>query len=203
MPPVNPMTIQTHTPTEGYLPLLHSQIAIRAAGEGVPTLAIARILNYPLDTVTNTLKEAQTQGALTFLPKYDWGPKNSLEDRTPAHSAALLDANLTFAIQHRFRLTNLEAAILVALLRADRIEKTGLHRIIEQQRVERTQRANDLTPTDIKMVDVMICKLRAKLKAVDERFVINTIWGTGYHIEPSVSALIIAVGSIGHGTTGC
>jgi DNA-binding winged helix-turn-helix (wHTH) protein len=48
--------------------------------------------------------------------------------------------------------------------------------------------------TDPKMVDVMICKLRRKLREVDMRFAdaIKTIWGLGYHIEQPMKALLMA-----------
>ena len=90
---------------------------------------------------------------------------------------------------------------MIALLKVDRVEKLKLHHIVEQQRLFRSQRPNDLTPTDPKMVDVMICKLRKKLLVVDERFVIKTIWGGGYFMDPEVRTLVVE--KVNEGTSGC
>lgn len=46
---------------------------------------------------------------------------------------------------------------------------------------------------ELKILDVFICKLRARLKAVDETLVIETIWGQGWRLSPAVKAKIKAM----------
>ena len=67
------------------------------------------------------------------------------------------------------------------LLRRDEVEKETLHGVIEQQRMTRMSQPYDYAPTDPKMVDVIICKLRKRLKPHNVE--IKTLWGRGYFID--------------------
>jgi hypothetical protein len=40
------------------------------------------------------------------------------------------------------------------------------------------------------MVDVIVCKLRKKLDAVDKSLVLTTSWGSGYYFEAGVKQAI-------------
>jgi Transcriptional regulatory protein, C terminal len=82
-----------------------------------------------------------------------------------------------------FKLTNLEAGFIVLLLKVEHVTKAQLHHVIETQRLQRPSRPDNMEMTDEKMVDVMICKLRKKLKLIDPKFLITTLWGGGYFIE--------------------
>jgi hypothetical protein len=166
-------------------------IAVAAANEGIPVCAIARILRQPAAEVYFTLKDECSRGAVIELPKADWAPASKKDDRQPVAPRLANDEDTMFQCRQHFRLTNLEAGFLVVLLRLERVEKSKLHNIIEQQRATRSQQPNDLEATDEKMVDVMICKLRKKLKALDASFIIATIWGGGYHITPGVKARML------------
>jgi DNA-binding winged helix-turn-helix (wHTH) protein len=168
-----------------YLPL-----AVRAANEGIPVCVIARVLARPLDEVYAVLRDECATGAIAVLPKADWPATARLADRLPAVQRTASDADIAFVCQSVFKLTKLEAAFLVVLLKQDRVEKEKLHHTIEQQRQQRAQQPITLETTDPKMVDVMICKLRKKLKNADEKFVITTIWGGGYLIALDVKDLI-------------
>lgn len=168
--------------------MLNLQIAINAANEGIPVAAIARVITVPLDDVYQMLRDAKESGAIIDLPKADWPPGSRISDRTPALPA---DADLHFLCHKTFRLTALEAGFVVVLMKHSHSTKTRLHGVIEQMRLTRSSQPDTMESTDPKMVDVIICKLRKKLKKVDPAIEITTIWGGGYHIEAHVKALIM------------
>jgi hypothetical protein len=165
-------------------------IAVAAANEGIPVAAIARITHQSLDDMYETLKDEKSRGSIAELPRADWPPGTRVNERLPS---ALLpsDDDLAFMCKKSFKLTSLEAAFLVVLLKHRQVEKTRLHNIVEQQRMTRATQPNDQEATDPKMVDVMICKLRKKLKAVDKDLKIETIWGGGYYIETAMKPRMI------------
>lgn len=166
-------------------------IAVRAAVEGIPVGAIARILALSFGDTQAMLEDARLRGEIVEIPKPDWPPTAKLADRLPALPASPSDADVEFAVQQIFKLTALEAGFLAVLLKHDRVEKLKLHNIVEQKRLTRSSQPNKLESTDPKMVDVMVCKLRKKLKKVDPGFLITTIWGGGYHIVPGVKSAIV------------
>lgn len=165
------------------------QILINAANEGIPVAAIARVVQKPLDEVYDDLYDAQARGAIIEIPRADWPPGVRIRERVPA-VALPSDDDLRFLAGKAYKLTQLEAGFLVSLLRHRQVEKSRLHGIVEHQR--QTRSPNDHDPTDPKMVDVMICKLRKKLKIVDASLKIETVWGSGYYIETDMKAKIIA-----------
>jgi len=169
-----------------YIPL-----AVRAANEGIPVAAIARIFLRPLDEVYETLKDEKSRSSIAELPRADWPPGTKIIERLPS-IALPSDDDLAFLCKKTFKLTSLEAGFLVVLLKHRQVEKTRLHNIVEQQRLTRSTQPNNNDPTDPKMVDVMICKLRKKLKLIDKDLKIETIWGGGYYIETTMKPLIIA-----------
>lgn len=199
----HPVANQPQTP--GYLSLLHSQIAVRAANEGIPVKAIARIIECPSADVYSVLEDEKAKGSIVDLPQADWPANAKRGDRLPTQAVSgvshLPERDLQMAFQQVLRLTTLEAALLVTLLRHDRVDKEKLHHNVEQQRALRSTRPDRLEPTEPKMVDVMICKLRKKLRGLDERFEIKTIWGSGYYVETEVRELLFA--RLNAGTSGC
>lgn len=168
-----------------------SQTAINAANEGIPVAAIARIVNIPLDETYALLKDAKERGAIAELPRADWPPGTRINDRMPSVPLPS-DQDLAFLCGKAFKLTALEAGFLVALLKNRQVEKGRLHGIVEHQRNTRPNQPDHMEATDPKMVDVMICKLRKKLKTVDAKLKIETIWGSGYYIEADMKPRIIA-----------
>ena len=158
-------------------------LASRAAEEGVPVAAIARILSSPFAAVMASLQHAVSLGTLIELPRSDWPPNSLKHQRLPAWTAGLNYADLMFLCRTGFRLTNLEAALMITLLKHERCDKMKLHNVVEQQRFARSSQPNSIDPSDPKMVDVMICKLRKKLKALNPGLVIETVWGGGYYID--------------------
>lgn len=149
--------------------------------------SMARALGLATARIQETLEYAKASAHIGDLPRYDWTPNGNVHKRVPVPSAE----DLEFSIKKMFRLTPLEAAFLLALIKFDHADKARLHGIIEHQRHTRAQQPDALEQTDQKMVDVMICKLRKRLKAVDSIFEIKTVWGTGYYIEKTIRAAIL------------
>lgn len=166
-----------------------SQTAINAANEGIPVAAIARIISLPLDETYALLKDAKVRGAIADLPRADWPPGTRINDRLPSVPLPN-DADLQFLCGKAFKLTALEAGFLVALLKNRQVEKGRLHGIVEHQRNTRPNQPDQMEATDPKMVDVMICKLRKKLKAANPDVIIQTSWGKGYYFEPATKEMI-------------
>ena len=163
----------------------------RLAYEGIPVAAIARSIQQPSGAVLATLEVALAEGNITGVPKFDWPPTGKLADHVPQFSTELSENDLRFAARKVFKLTPLEAAILVTLLRCDHADKARLHTVIENQRFSRAQNPDRLECTDPKMVDVMICKLRKRLKSANETYTVMTVWGSGYYVEPLVQKAIL------------
>lgn len=169
---------------------INPSLIIRAAYEGVPVAAIARILKHPFGVVNTVLDCAVEQGRLGMKPQSDWPPNGKWSARTPVLPTTMNADDIEFYCARVFHLTRLETGFLVVLLRYERVEKERLHNVVEQQREKRQQRLNKAEPTDPKMVDVIICKLRKKLRAADELFILCTSWGKGYYFEPETKRKI-------------
>lgn len=179
---------------EDSLPPAFVPVAARAAVEGIPIAAIGRILAQPFEVVVNALKYQLSVGNIVELPRPDWPPTAKREDRVPTVHRKRTDADVDFACRRLFKLTPLEAGFLTTLIKVERCDKSTLHQVIEAKRFNRQQPPDNRDTTDPKMVDVIICKLRKKLKDLDQAWAaaINTIWGGGYYIEQNVKATILA-----------
>jgi len=162
-------------------------IAVRLADEGIPVRAIARSLHIPSADLYELFKEAVQAGTILELPKDDWPPGTTRHQRSPFNGSPLEDDNaLKCACARFFKCSPLEAVMLAAMLKRNEVTKQQLHHVIEQNRPGDPARDE----TDVKMVDVMICKLRKKLKPHDIH--IETMWGLGYLI--SARSRDIAIG---------
>ena len=75
-----------------------------------------------------------------------------------------------------FRLTGQEGIILGVLMQHTECSKDMLHTAVSQHKYASGDE------TEIKIVDVFVCKLRKKLEAFD--IAIETIWGRGYYMTP-------------------
>jgi DNA-binding winged helix-turn-helix (wHTH) protein len=165
-------------------------IAARAANEGIPTAAIARVIQRPFDAVAEVLTYALSIGQISEMPKADWPPGAPWRERIPTAPRVMTEDDLEFACDRVFHLTPLERGFIVALLRFEYVDKDRLFNIVEDQRFRR--RPNKEL-ADKKMVDVMICKLRKKLRDCDPTLVIMTSWGKGYYFDPAVKQKIYAL----------
>ena len=162
-------------------------IACRLAVEGVPVAAIARALLQPSDIVRETLEIGLADGRISEMPHSDWPATARRADRLPSSIAKEDDAALMVSCMRAFQLTKLMAGFMLVLLKRDEADKTTLHHVIESQRAERSTRPNDLEATDPKMVDVIICKLRQRLKV--HGVIVETLWGHGYFISSANKTL--------------
>lgn len=162
-------------------------IVVRMADEGVPIRAIARTVTISSSEIYNILRDAIEAGTIVEIPKDDW-PANSLRATRTICLPQLLNTDdaLRFACAKVFRATKLEAAILGVLIKRTEVTKDQLHQVIENNRANQENRE----PTDPKMVDVLICHLRKKLRV--HNIGITTVWGTGYLIEPPEREIVIA-----------
>ena len=172
-------------------------IAARMAVEGIPVRAIARCLARPSEDVRTTLTHHIEIGGITEMPKDDWPPTGKRADRLPSFMKNESETLQLFSIQRALKLTRLEASFMLVFLKRDEAEKETLHYVIETQRALRQSRPNNPEPTDPKMVDVVICKMRKKFKPLG--LTIHTLWGHGYYIDDAgrkiVEDLLASVGS--------
>jgi hypothetical protein len=203
------------------IPAAHPDVVgcvVRSAAEGIPVAAIARATHLPYDKVLCYLKRALKLGAISEIPRADWpqaqnerGPSATRSPPSKKSTPCLVATSRSpedteFLARHIFHLTNLEAGFLVVLLRCLFAEKEKLHAVIELQRSHRPLRPLQQEVTDPKMVDVMICKLRKKMNAIDLAFVIRTSWGKGYFLDQSVKdgiyrMLDVGVADLAHDRT--
>lgn len=167
-------------------------VMVRAANEGIPVASIARIVQKPYDAVVEALQQAFQHGQIGAMPKPDWPPAVKWSDRLPTTPRSANAEDVEFQCRKVFRLTNLEAGFMMVLLRLSCADKEKLHGVIEQQRMTRSHQPDTMEITDPKMVDVMICKLRKKLRDGGFPDCIQTSWGKGYYIEPPIKEQIFA-----------
>lgn len=161
-------------------------VAVRLADEGIPVRAIARALSTPSEQLYELFRDALLTGTILEMPKDDWPPGTVRAQRKPLSGNPLdTDDALKCACARFFKCSPLEAALLAAMLKRNEVTKQQLHHVIEQNRPGDPARE----ATDVKMVDVMICKLRKKLRPHD--IMIETMWGLGYLIPAEGRAIAI------------
>lgn len=160
-------------------------IAIRLADEGVPIQAIGRVLRVPPDQFRDILHDAVDSGRICFMPKEDWPPMVSVGDRGQCYNKSVRDDDdvLFMKLARVFKTTQLQSKVLLRLLRRGQCTKEAIHEEVEDNR------GNPAEPTNEKIVDVLICHLRKKLKPFG--ISILTIHSQGYSIsvEDQISAI--------------
>jgi hypothetical protein len=160
-------------------PTARTQVLVRLADEGIPIAAMARAFKRPFDEITNLLKEARLSGKILVLPAADWPPGalNRLPTLPPLRANEV--ENLLGAFCALFNLTPAESRLVGALLvRAD-CTKDALH----------VAMAENGDPTSaIKTVDVVVCKVRKKLRK--HGIEITTVWNRGYMITPKYKDVV-------------
>lgn len=184
---------------EEWLSAEQCTIATRAANEGIPLGAIARFLQQPFERVAKAVRVAISIGAIGALPRADWPPSQKWDARMPCAPRTANMDDVEFGVRQVFKLTSLEVGFLMVLLQRQCADKEKLHGIIEAQRAARGTRPDAQEMTDPKMVDVMICKLRKKLRDQNPllKDAIKTSWGKGYFIEQLMKdAIILAAGAV-------
>lgn len=163
-------------------------VAIQMADEGIPVLAIARSTNIPSSDLYDLFRDAKLDGRLVDIPPNDWPPGQSRATRiisitSPLHN----EDNMRIACVRQFKTSRLEASMLMQLLRREHATKQQLHAVVEANRASPCTKDE----TDIKMVDVIICKLRKKLLL--HNIAIETVWGIGYLIKPDMRQACLEV----------
>jgi DNA-binding response OmpR family regulator len=154
-----------------------NEYVVRAADEGIPIGALKRIFKGSDIDLRNNLHVAVSSGRLIEMPKEDWPPLQSSTARTPTvspHKIVEDEKETLMRTARKMKLTKLESRILLVLLRRGQASREQLHMAVEDNR------GNPDDATDIKIVDVVICKMRKKL----ERFglELNTIHSFGYEM---------------------
>jgi len=184
-----------------------NKVMLRLADDGVPVRVIARGLNIPSDEIREALEEAILTGDILEIPRDDWPPGTKRLNRQPGFNSKESDADVVVACQRAMKLTRLEANILAVLIRAPQASKEVLHHTVEQQRQNRSSRPDNPEPTDPKIVDVVICKLRKRLR--EFKVEIKTIWGHGYYMDDAsraqariVMAQVTAANEVQNGQSG-
>jgi hypothetical protein len=146
---------------------------INLAYEGVPQRAIARALQLPANEVGEVVTDAVARGIIAGPSESEW-PQGSRAPRHPAFAGPPLDEGALLAAAQSLALTKTQAALFLALVRRKFCTNEILHGIVESRR-----RAHS-TPTDHKIVRVMICSIRKRLRG---RYTIQTVQGSGYFIQ--------------------
>ena len=179
---------------EELLPPDLSPIAGRLANEGVPVAVIARAFQLSAFQVRNTLAEHLANGTISELPRDDWPPTSRRADHLPSQLAKEQDDHLLTACMRAFTITKLQAAFMMVLIKRDEADKDTLHNVIEAQRAIRRNQPDNPDSVDPKMVDVIVCNLRKRLRdyfPVGSE-VIKTLWGHGYYIEKPMREIALA-----------
>jgi hypothetical protein len=146
---------------------------INLAYEGVPQRAIARTLQLPANEVGEVVADAVARGIIVRPSESEW-PQGPRAPRHPAFAGPLIDEGALLAAAQSLALTKTQAALFLALVRRKFCTKEILHDIVESRRWTHS------TPTDRKIVGVMICSIRKKLRG---RYAIQTVQGSGYFIQ--------------------
>lgn len=151
-----------------------SKLCARLAIEGMPVYAIARAVQLEGEEVRDILKQALDTGVIGEMPRDDWPGASRWSARQPAFSARLDPEEIHVACARVFKTTKSETVLLSTLLRRPQCSKQTLHNAQQGTGAD--------GGTDIKIVDVFICKLRKKLKWHD--ITIKTLHQYGYFLEP-------------------
>jgi hypothetical protein len=151
-------------------PVNWNRTVINLAYEGVPQRAIARALQLPANEVGEVVADAVARGIIAETSESEW-PQGSRTPRHPAFAGPPIDEGALLAAAQSLALTKTQAALFLALVRRKFCTNEILHGIIE------SRRRTHSTPTGRKIVGVMICSIRKRLRG---RYTIQTVQGSGY-----------------------
>lgn len=157
-------------------PLL-ADIATRLADEGVPIRAIARSLQVHSTPVRDALTNSIFEGRIVEMPRDDWPPGTERTTRLPVNRRRLSDQETHSLLRQTFNLTKTEASMFLPL-----ITKPGAH--TKEALHHMAYNAGADGGPEIKIVDVMICKIRKKLAPHGLNEHLKTVWGDGYKLTP-------------------
>lgn len=148
-------------------------LLIRMAVEGIPVRAIARCTKIASDEIRGELEAALEVGSIAQMPRDDWSPQLTREQRIPEFAkTGVDDALLILNVVRLFGVTQQQACLLLVLIKRREVTRKMLHGVIE------SRRPHPKVETEPKIVDVVICKLRKKLEPLGLK--IETVWSCGY-----------------------
>jgi len=148
-------------------------VMVRLADEGVPVSAIARAMQVPSAAVHETIGAALQAARLLESPPTDW-PPGQPASRRAGRRVVYDESELTTALQHRYDITRQQALLLVVMLKRPRATKEVLHAAAQAVHAPGHE-------TSHKLVDVVICKLRKRMKRWG--YEVHTIWAGGYFLS--------------------
>lgn len=164
-------------------------VIVRLADEGVPVRPIVRALLMEYQTVRDTIRDAHERGLITVIPRDEWPQGTRRDERLPdTVPMEFEDEHLNMLVIRRFGLTASEARMFTALLRRPEMTKAQLHKNTQGH-----EGGTHKDPTELKIVDVFICKLRKKLDKLPTPIIIDTIWGKGYALSSAMKAKTYAL----------
>ena len=151
---------------------------VRLADEGVPIGALSRTFKIPYDSAHGIVRQAIEDGVIVDMPQADWPAGSRL--RKPTTTPIRLEARPDFiaACKLAFGLTPAESRLLQCLVQARACTKPHLHAVVAPE-------------AEPKIIDVFVCKIRAKLRKFQVR--IDTIWGQGYAMDEESKRLVLAL----------
>jgi two-component system cell cycle response regulator CtrA len=178
------------TPHEARLPV--SDIVVAFARYGIAIQTIARALAKPENQIDAICRRAKAAGDLQMLPPREPQDTRSASLTELVHLRSELSTALEMireiqasAAEVRLgftgvaKLTRSEAAMVGILAKRGRVSKMQIYDFAFGERLEQDQ-------PEPKIIDVLICKIRAKL--APHGVEIKTIWGVGYEMTPDNSA---------------
>lgn len=146
------------------------------ADEGVPVRALARAATTPAEQVRSFIKSQIEAGRLVEMPPDDWPPGQKRDARQGHVEDNDVDAML-FACHSVLRVTRMQGVVLTTLARKKGLGCTKEH-LVSAMAGYRSAAKDE---PDKKLVDVMICNIRKKLKGFGIN--IRTIHGQGYALD--------------------
>lgn len=180
-------------------------VIARLANEGIPIAVMARGFDAPAELIRDAVRCSIENGTVTEMPREDWPPTARRADHLPSQLAKEQDDHLLTACMRAFNITKLQSSFMLVLLKREEADKDTLHHVIESQRAIRRNQPDNPDTTDPKMVDVVICNLRKRLRPYwpAGHETIRTLWGHGYYMEKAdrdlAMAQIHAVVQVDHG----
>ncbi len=146
---------------------------------------MARGFERGSEVIRESLETSLADGVISEMPRDDWPPTARRADHLPSQLAKEQDDHLLTACMRAFNITKLQSSFMLVLLKRDEADKDTLHHVIESQRAIRRNQPDNPDTTDPKMVDVVICNLRKRLRPYfpSGHETIRTLWGHGYYME--------------------
>jgi|SRR5580704_8845528 hypothetical protein len=147
----------------------------RAADEGVPIGALKRIFRVSDENLRPFLHDAIAAGRLVSMPSEDWptgGTRLTRLPCVPQTLATLDDDDLVMLLSRKVKTTPQEGRLLLVILRRGHASR--------EQLLLAADHGNQSEPSQIKLVDVVVCKMRKKL--VPLGITLQTVHSLGYQM---------------------